>query len=480
MRSSVAIFGLILSAAARGAAAQTPEGEPLAVEAAAILPIDTESAVEVRDIQGQIRISSRPGAEMRILSRLPDGSQDLPVGIWQVGSKLIVAPPAGQAPGTRALRLEVPPGFGVQVAASDSDVTLDRIGGGITVSGNDSRVSAGACEGTLDAELAGGSLTLQSSGDATVRTRGTDVTSIDGIGDLRLRVSGGSVTVSSPRGATEIDGDEAKVSVDRASGRLHVNLQKGTAEAKEFGSGAEFELVGTPLKLKEGRGDITVSSDSLVEFNTLAGAFHADLYGGSLRGTKNSGILEVRTRNAEINVESIDGGMRVQGDGLKARLVDIGGDLYVEASVSDLVIDKATNVEVHLDRGSATIQRSAGAVNATVVGADVHVLDGIGSIALDLDGGDAEISWSSITGDTDSQIVNRSGSVTVKFPVSGSCRVEARSTHGRVDSDLSTVKVLADTAQAQGPVNGGYRPVIHISAAQDVHLVSGATAHGEN
>jgi len=155
----------------------------------------------------------------------------------------------------------------------------------------------------------------------------------------------------------------------------------------------------------------------------MAAAMHIDLYGGSLRGKDNKGILEVRTRNTEINVEGIDDAMRVQGEGIHAQIVDVEGELYVEAANSDFVIDKAAAVDVHLDRGSLTVQRAAGPVKAVVVGADAHILDGIGSVQLDLDGGEAEVSWASLSADKDSQIVNKAGGVTLRLPQSAICRI---------------------------------------------------------
>src|SRR5262249_46323405 len=149
----------------------------------------------------------------------------------------------------------------------------------------------------------------------------------------------------------------------------------------------------------------------------------------------------------EINVEGIDDAMRIQGEGVHARIVDVGGELYVEASTSDFVIDKTASVDLHLDRGSLTIQR-AGPVKAVVAGADAHILDGTGPVQLDLDGGDAEVSWASVSAEKDSLIVNKSGAVTLRLPPSASCRVEAKTKSGRIDSTLPTVRILDDETEA--------------------------------
>jgi hypothetical protein len=178
-----------------------------------------------------------------------------------------------------------------------------------------------------------------------------------------------------------------------------------------------------------------------------------------------------------VSVESIEQGMRILGDGLKAKIVDVGGELYIETTVSDVVIDRAGTVDLRLDRGSATIQRAMGAVQAIVVGGDVHIIDGSGPVNLDLDGGDAEVSWASMSGGKDSKLNNKSGNITVRIPASAVCRIEAKSRYGRVDTDLPTVKVTDDFTEAQGPVNGGYRPAVYVGANGDIHLQDGGKTH---
>jgi hypothetical protein len=261
---------------------------------------------------------------------------------------------------------------------------------------------------------------------------------------------------------------------------VQVKARQGTLVLKGFEAGAELALSNTTLEIEEGKGDVTVTTDSTIQFRTMAAAMHLDMYGGFLRGTSNDGILEVRMRNSEINVEAIEKGMRVQGDGLKARIVDVGGELYVEASVSDVVIDRANAVEVHLDRGNLTMQRATAAVKAIVTGGNAQILDSSGSVSLDLDGGDAEVSWASISGDADSQLVNKSGSITAWFPEGASCRVEAKTKYGRIESDLPKVIVRDDPTEAQGPVNNGQRPMIKIAAERDIHLQHGSKSGDEN
>ena len=475
-----AMIGAVVIVAATATAAQAPPaGDPFAIESTALVPLDDELSISIVGIHGQITVSTRAERELRVVSRAP-GSQgaDLPVGIWQVGSKMIVAPAPGDPNGARMLNVEVPKGFLISVDAVDSDVVIQSEGGDIELRGTNVRASIQAVGGSTTADLTGGKLTVNESMDATVRVRGTATTISAISGNVNVRATGGRIALAKIEGPTDIESDGSTLVFDGLSGSLHVKAQKGDATVVGSIGGAELELSGTPLRLKDGTGDLTVSSDATVDFATMAALMHFDMHGGSLRGKGNAGILEVRARNTEVNVQSILEGMRLEGDGLKAQIVEVGGELHVETTVSDIFVDRVASVILKVDGGNVTIQRAAGPVQATVVGADIHILDGSGPVTLDADRGEAEVAWASMGGGKDSNLTNKGGSLTVRIPGSGWCQVDAKSTFGRIDSDIPTVKVTDDLTEARGPVNSGSRPTIRIVANGDIHIL-GAEKVGE-
>src|SRR5262245_16765125 len=457
------------------AAPPVPEGEPLAVEATALVPLDDEKSLSIAGIEGQILISGHDAKELKVVSRSNADGAEVPVGIWQTRDGMIVAAAPGAAARNVVVRIEIPRAFAVTLTASRSDVVIEGAEGGVTVEGDTLRANLQSC-GPVTAEVTGGSLNVADSRDTTVRAKDAAVTASAMQSAFSLHVTGGEANVANSAASFELETEEAKVVIDGAAAAVHVKANHGTVVAKGLAGGGEFQIAGAPLKLHEGKGDITVTSDASVEFTSMAASLHLDLFGGNLRGKDNEGILEVRTRNSEINVEGIDQGMRVSGDGIHAKIVDVAGELYVEAAVSDFVVDKIGDAEFRLDRGSLTVQRATGAVKATVVGGDVHMIDGSGPVQLDLDGGDAELSWSSLSAQKDSQIVNKSGSVTLRFPPNASGRVEAKAKYGRIDSTLVTVRVSDDQKEAQGPLSNGSQPIIRVVAQQDIHLVDAATA----
>jgi len=460
------------------AAEALPTGNPFAVESAVTAPLDDATAVSIVGLRGLLSISTREQRELRVSSRAPGpAGAELPVGIWRDGGRLIVAPAPGAPDGPRRIDLEVPQGVALAVDAADSDVVIKSQGGSVELHGNRMRATVQAVGGSLVAELVGGTLTVVDLKDATARLSATVATFSDISGNVTVRAVGGSLKVAAVGGSTDVEGEHSKLAFEKLSGSLRVKAQKGEVTVAGIGVGAEFALVGTPLRMTGGAGDITVTSDGPVVFQAMEASMQFDMNGGSVHGNGNSGDLELRGRDTGVNLESIAGVTSIRGDGLAASLVDVGGELQVEATHSNVVVDRVGDVVLRVDSGSVAIHHAAGAVKANVTGAGVQILDGMGPVILEMDGGDGEVSWATLSGEQESTLTNAGGKLTVRFSASSTCRVDAKSNYGRIDSELEAVKVADDFSSARGPVNSGYHPYVHITASGDIRLENERKAH---
>lgn len=475
----LAVTGVTLALLAR-LVAHAADAPPDALESTASVPVDTESTLVVRATGASVEIAGREGREVRFVSRESDGrTGERKLGVWLQEGKIVLGLPPGESPRGGVVRIEVPPGFNVKVDA-EAPLSLRALQGSVEVHAKDAKVIAGEMAGTLDLEVEGGSVSIDGAADVTLKAKGTQSTISASTGNVSAHVTGGAVTIDSAHGATDLETDEAAVKVTGAAAPFQMKVRHGSAWVKGLTRGGNLTLAGAELKLESCQGDIEVSSDASVTFMEMEAAMHVDMYGGILRGRGNQGLLEVRTRNTEVNVESIDGPLRIQGEGLKAKIIDVAGDLYVETSVSEFVLDKAQGaVELNLDRGNATIKRTQGLVTANVKGGDIHLIDIAGPVALDVDRGNVEASWVSVSGSKDSTITTSNGDVTLKFAQQVSCRVEAKSKVGRVESSIESVRLLDDGAAA-GPVGHGTRPVIKVEANGEVKILDANAAESED
>jgi len=478
-RRSERVTGLlaVLTLAAAAFAADAP-GEPDAKEAVGLFPVEGESLLIVKDIPGQLLVSTRKAKEVRFVSRATDKSgSDRPLGIWFEGSTVTLAPVPGTPIPEGVLRVEVPESFGVRVFLKGGTATLDGLGGAVDVKASDADVRLRGLTGSVEASVERGALRLAELSGATVRAKDATVEANEIQGPLTARLEGTKMTASGLRDSFDVDAEDATLSVKIVEGMVRVKARGGNAELTGLTAGADFQLAGCPLKLSEGKGDVSVNSDSTVAFAKMAGALHFDLYGGSLQGNGNQGLVEVRTRNTEIGLAAIDGPVRIQGDGVKVNVNDVSGELYVETAVSDVVIAKAGGgVGLKIERGNVSVKGAQGTVSATIVGGDAQLLELTGPVAMEIEGGNAEVGWTSITGETDTLVQNHSGDVTLFLPPSASCRVDATTKFGRVESDIPTVRVMDDAKSAQGPVGHGRRPTIKVEAEGNVRILGGTGA----
>jgi hypothetical protein len=206
-----------------------------------------------------------------------------------------------------------------------------------------------------------------------------------------------------------------------------------------------------------GHGDITVTSDAAVAFSNMAASMRFEMDGGTLRGNGNQGPVEVRARRTDVNLEGIVGALRVEGEGLKTRLVGISGELNLDVA-----------------RGNVLLQRTSGPVIAVILAGDAQLFELQGAVRLDIEGGNAELSWAAITGDKDTLLENKGGDITVRFPPGASCRVTAKTKSGRITSDVPSIKVPADATTAQGVLGQGKGPLIAVEANGNIHLSAGS------
>jgi hypothetical protein len=452
------------------------ESRLLAEESAGIVPVTGEVRVVVSGIRGEIRVEAGKEGEVRFQSAAPGPKgAEIPVALWLEDGTFRFLPRKDVPESGRLLVVHVPDDMNVTVEATDSTVTVAGIASSVEVRGERLKVSGGGQNGSFSGDVQSGSVAVSSvNGDVTVRGRDLDVKLGMVAGSSSLHLTGGHAQVAELRGPLDADLDGVVMTVGAADVPVHVRERGGQLELRDLAQGGEFSLSGTPLKMTRCQGDITVESDGDVQFLDNKAALHFISYGGSVRGSGNTGLLEVKTSNAEVVLEKIVGPVRIQGDGLKVRLKDIGGELLVYATSSDVQIDGVSaDVTVENTQGDVTVKGASGAVGVKSSGGDVSLLGMVGPAQVEADGRHVAVSWTSLPG-KDSVVHNDGGDITVHFPAGGGCRVEARSKFGRVETDLPRVEILEGGSSAQGVLGNASRPTIRVESGGDVQLLGGS------
>ncbi len=486
MRSRELLPSFLLVAFALSASAPVGAQEGprlLAEEASGIVPVTGETRLIVEGIAGVIAVDVREPGGLAFSSEMgSEKGQPFPVALWLDGGTFRLAPVAGAPEMPRRLQVHVPPGMSLRVSATGSRVGAEGITGSLEISGKDLSVAVGNLQGDATLEVEGGAVTVGgTSASVTVRGRGTAVTLGACAGPAYVSLTGGSVNVSSAVGTLELDLDSADLAVTGSQSSVRLRARGGKAELAGLEKGGDLSLAGTTLGLRDSRGNLTVETDSAVQLGEAELTLRVTLAGGSVRGKGNRGALEIHgDGGGTVDLESIVGAVKVEGSGLKVHLKDLSGEVAATASSSEISVEKATGpVKIEDDQGDVTLTQILREVQVRSKGGDVLLGDLNGAVDVEADGRSVEVSWLSIPHDKDSSIKNEGGTVTVRFPASAACRVEAEAKYGRVESDLPKVVVLDGGASAQGTVGYASRPVVRVVASGDVRLVGGASPDEE-
>ncbi|HEX6852687.1 MAG TPA: DUF4097 family beta strand repeat-containing protein [Candidatus Polarisedimenticolaceae bacterium] len=486
-------FGTMLAVVVAFAGAAAQEPAPTAVESAAIVPVTGDRQIAITGMLGTVSLQLGKPGELRFLSRKPGGkvspktgkpapTEELPVALYDAGTSLVLKPAPGEPPGTvRDLQMSIPPELFVRLEMDrGGKVVLSGLRGGIEIEGKQIVLDARGLQSDLEviaegATIVGGSL----GGNVRLRGREIQATLQGTTGSVGADLVGGSLKVL---GAASIDvaSEGTAVELAQVKERATVKASGGTVRITGLAGGGEFQITGASLAMEKSKGDITVSSDADVTYKEMEADLHFDIYGGSVRGEGNKGLVEARTRNATVELAKNEGPARVQGDGLVVKLSDIGGETIVYATTSEVTIDNVGGkLTVESDRGDVTISRINGEVELTTEGGGVVKLtDLTGAVKVNAQSQSVEVSWSSIP-QADSDIRNGEGTVSVRFPATGTgCRVEAQSDDGRIETDLPRVRVSDDGSRAEGQFGNAQRPVVNVRAGGDIQLLGGGATDG--
>ena len=415
------------AAAAPAAPAPAPAASapsPDAPKGTGVFPLTAETALVIRGVPGQLVVTSKPARELRYSSRAKDkiGSQR-PLVVSVSGTTVTLSPPPGVTLPDGILRLEAPESLAVRVEAQEGTLLVDGFAGAVTIVGTRTVVRAQALTGPLTAELEGGSLTL---------------TNLAGPVTAKIRAAC-ALTATNVRGAFDLNSQDATFKVQTVGGACRIEARGGTGELTGLASGGDLHFSDSALRLSGGKGDVTINSNAAVIASAMVGAMRFEMEGGSVRAQDLKGPVNVRARRTEISLESITG-----------------------------------DVNVDNTRGNVVLQRISGPVTAVVFAGDAKLLELQGPLRLDMDGGTAAVTWTSIGADQDSQLQNKGGDISVRFPGNTACHVSAKSKSGRITSEVPAIKTTADGTSADGVLGPAGKPLISIEADGNIHLSGGA------
>jgi DUF4097 and DUF4098 domain-containing protein YvlB len=251
----------------------------------------------------------------------------------------------------------------------------------------------------------------------------------DGIKDVFVKTSGGSITVSggaeSPRIEVYVHGNNnqelSKEEINKSLSEdyelnISVNGHELHATAKRKHEGGfnwrrslsiSFKIftpkqVTTHLNTSGG----SIHLDNLIgveEFSTSGGSLHLDNLTGNIKGETSGGSIQVSNSKDNINLETSGGSIRANNCQGKIRLETSGGSLHLEALNGSITANtsggsiQASDIKGELitgtSGGSVNLSAMACSLNASTSGGSMHVvMRQLGKyLKLDVSGGHVDL-----------------------------------------------------------------------------------------
>jgi hypothetical protein len=448
----------------------------LAEEASGTVPVSDETQLTVERIRGQIQVIG--GAKDRLDYSSETGGEaktPLPLALWLGGGVFRLVPPEGAREVPGVLKVWVPPGMKVDLRLDGATISVYHVKSEVEVRGQRDSLLVMGVDQSLVVEMDDGSANVSSvEGKIRMSGRNLAATVTDVRGAVSLKMTGGVATVRGLQGDLDGDFENLGVTVDGAQGICRLHVRQGQVDLRDLGAGADLLLSGSPLKLENSKGPISIETDRTVQFKSLESALRVTAFGGTVRGSHNDGSVEVKGTGASgVEIDSVSGSVLVTGAALKTHLSDIGGEVTVRTSSAPIQVNKVGGpLTIEIENANLDARELSGDVDVKSAHGKVRLSDLNGAVKIEANGPEVEANWTSLAATADSSIRNDGGGVLVTFGPNAGCRVEAESTGGKIEMEgLPGVEMGEGGTVAKGIVTYKERPIVKIVASGDVRLV---------
>ncbi len=328
----------------------------------------------------------------------------------------------------------------VRLNNSFGSIELNSANGNATVNDNNGSVQVSDVKGTLEVRNRFGSITMKDIQGAATITGGNGAVTLNNAayasittsfgsvearnirGDLAIRDNNGNVDVSGIGGAADITNSFGNVIFSDVKGRVVCTTNNGRVKGSS--------LTGTSVTIRDSFGNI--------ELDAVSGALEADTSNGRISVRDARGSVSLKSSFGAIEASNIPKGIRaVTGNG-GITLTDIGGDTYAKTSFGSVLAERIG--------GSLTVENTNGSVTARSVKGDAIVntsfagvtLESIGGrIAVDNQNGAISVTaMRPVSGCRDISLKTSFSSIRVHVPEGVGYNVTARTSFGRVSSEL--------------------------------------------
>jgi hypothetical protein len=267
-----------------------------------------------------------------------------------------------------------------------------------------------------------GAIIVSDTGSASITNSfgGVEVRNVRG--DLTLHDNNGNVDITTVSGGATVSNSFGNVTFADVKGRLDCTTNNGRIKGSSVGGG--------PVNIRDSFG--------AVELENIAGTLDAETSNGKITVRDARGAVILKTSFGAIEASSIPRGIRATTGNGAINLTDIGADTYAKTSFGAIVAERINGNFVAEDsNGSVTARQVKGDAQVTTSFSGVNLESIGGRITVDNQNGGIDVSATRpASGCRDIALKTSFSSIRVRIPEGLGYNVLARTSFGRINSDL--------------------------------------------
>ncbi|MCU1239533.1 MAG: hypothetical protein JWO71_259 [Candidatus Acidoferrum typicum] len=323
------------------------------------------------------------------------------------------------------------------VSDNNGSVQVSQVKGSLEVHNRFGSITVREIQGAANITGGNGAVNLTDAGSANITTSFGSVEARNIRGDLIVRDNNGNVDVSTVGGGADITDSFGNVTFSDVKGRVICTTSNGRVSGSS--------LSGSAVTIRNSFGNLDLSN--------IAGALNAETSNGKITLRSAHGMVELRSSFGAIEASDVSKGIRaITGNG-SITLTDIGGETFAKTSFGSVSAERISgNLMVENTNGSVSARNVKGDASVTTSFAGVTLESVGGKITVNNQNGGISVAAARpASGCRDIALKTSFSSIRVSIPPGVGYNVTARTSFGRISTDLP---ITATGSMAPDSLNG--------------------------
>ncbi len=493
-----ALLPLVLLAALSAAPALGDARDDYKRDFSRTLTVKPGQRLDIDHSQGAVRISTHPSPDIQIRAHIEVSTsasgeaktfgEGISVTVEESGEAIVVRTrypekkwhfsDSGFVSYSVDFDIVMPETMPLSARNKFGDVSVLNLKANGTISNVNGKVVFRSGKGEQKIENAFGAIELLgNAGAVDVTGANGTVSVVDVNGAAQIRNRFGKVEAARIQGKVTISGSNGTAAVTDVKGPVSVTNSFGTVDARNIGAALDVENGNGAVNADTVKGPANVrSSFGSVILTGIAGDATVNNNNGGISVSNVDGSADLRGSFAKVSATKIKKGLKVVAQNAPVSAADVGGTAYVKTSFGAAEVERVG--------GDLTVENSNGAVKGSVIKGSANVKTSFGSVWLDDIGGRIDVDNSNGSIEVRAapagacspiSLETSFGGIIVRVPESSGYTVDAKTSFGKIRSELPLTIAGSTTSELlNGRIGSGQCPLTLANSNGGIELLKAA------